>query len=63
MKYSHDAMKAIAARLEPATVEETASHWKRLGVSRQSAWLWRKNNDAPVAARMAVAWYMSERTA
>lgn len=57
-KYSHAAEQAITAHLEPATVEETAKHWKRLGVSRQTGWLWQRDGNAPLAARLAVAWFL-----
>ena len=57
-KYNDAAQRAVVAHLTPATNEETAKRWKELGVSRQTGWLWSRDGNAPLAARLAVAWFI-----
>lgn len=57
--YKHWAEKALAAKLDPASNELTCARWGDLGITRQTAFNWRKNRDgAPIEARLAVAWIL-----
>jgi len=55
-KYNELALRAAEAGLQPASIDATADHWKEIGVSRQSAWVWRSKDKCPLSARMATAW-------
>lgn len=59
-EYNEAAEKALKFKLSPASDEDTCKRWQALGVSRQTAYNW-KRNGVPIAARMAVAWFMSGR--
>jgi hypothetical protein len=59
-KYNDAAENATRYKLSPASDNDTCKHWKLLGVTRQTAHNWKKNG-APIAARLAVAWFMSGR--
>ena len=62
--YSKEAHSAALEGLAPLSIEETASVWQLLGVSRQTAWNWRKGlRECPLPARMAAAWHAKNRPA
>lgn len=60
--YDTLADQAKAAGLQPLTIDETASLYRDIGTSRQTAWYWRAGKtECPMNARYAAAWAARQR--